>query len=144
MELSNLLEDAKQAGITHFKIAAAAVFEGRILLLKRSEAEVTHPSFYVFPTIEYVEGESINQMLQKALLFCTGLTLTSVDGYLGHFDYDSTRQCTFLVSIQDPYAIQLSNHEAYSWALLREAIGYPISDEVRTLIDRVIEKTNAP
>jgi|GEM_PF-1674251 len=144
MGFIDLIEEAKKDGIQHLYIAAAPVFEHTIFLLKRSIAASTHPGFFVFPTSEYQDGESINQLLQKALLINAGLVLDSVQDYIGHFDYDGKRQCTFIVHVKDPYAVQLSSHEAYSWVPIREAIGYPISGEMRELLDRIIEKTNAP
>lgn len=143
MNFLHLIEEAKRDGKARITVAAAPFFEGTIFLLKRRFTEATHPGFFVFPSAEYKEGESVNQLLNKALVLDAGLTLDSIEGYLGHFDYDSTRQYTFLVKVKDPFSVQLSRHDAYAWAAVREAIGYPISNELREIIDRIIEKTSA-
>ncbi len=135
---SLLLSDAKKEGISRVHVSAAVLLQKTLLLIKRPETAATHPGYYVFPTSEATEAESLNQVLQKALVVDAGLSLKTVEKYVGHFDYEGTRQLTFLVTVTNPSEVFTQHHVAHAWVPLKEVSGYPISDELRHIVELLL------
>ena len=93
---------------------------------------------YELPTALLQKEESTQQTLQRAIVFETGLSLSKVVSFVGHIDAGKNRQLIFLVNVSDPMGVQLREHVAYAWPEMQEAIGYPISDELREILNRYL------
>lgn len=99
--------------------AVIADHRGRVLLLHRP-ADDYLGGLWELPSGGVEDGESLIEALRREVTEETGLTVTGVDRYLGHFDYLSgsgrkTRQFNFTVSATWT-DVSLTEHDAYEWA----------------------------
>ncbi|MGW3993924.1 NUDIX hydrolase [Amycolatopsis sp. NPDC004772] len=67
----------------------------------------------------------------------TGLRVTAIQRYLGHFDYTSgsgkaSRQFNFAVDVEATKPIELQEHDVYQWARLDDDV--PVTEAVKTVI----------
>ena len=90
---------------------------------------------YHFPTAGVKVDETIQQALQRAVLEETMMEIDDVKAYLGHYDKDNERCYHFITEVKDPYSIEQSTQVAYAWLEAQKAVGYPISDELREMLD---------
>ncbi|MFB6875878.1 NUDIX hydrolase [Streptomyces sp. NPDC056323] len=68
-------------------------------------------------------GETIVDAARRETREETGLTVSSVDRYLGHFDYENsrgttTRQFNFAVTVTETSPVVLTEHDLHQWAAL--------------------------
>ncbi|MFI9272616.1 NUDIX hydrolase [Kitasatospora sp. NPDC052896] len=134
--LARLVSDAQQDGITGF-VAAAIVTEADRILLVQRKPEDFMGGMWEIPSGKVEEGETILEALRRETTEETGLTIETVNGYLGHFDYPNsrggtTRQFNFAVTVEKTEPVVLAEHDAHQWALPSELPG--VSDAVRELI----------
>ena len=130
---SHLIEEAKEVGITSNHVAALIVNrEGKILLIKEDLSE--KPTFSL-PTADIKEEETIQQALQRAVLEETFMELAEVKRYLGHYDIERDRYYHFITGVKDPYSLESNAKIAYAWLDAQEAVGYPIIDQLRDMLD---------
>ncbi len=128
----NLIEEARKEGIEKLAIEALVQKDGKVLLIEElGKGE----SFYGFPAASLKEEESIPQALQRAVTENTAMQLKEVKSYLGHYDQDGIRHYHFVVEVNDPYSLEENTNIAYAWLEVQEAVGYPITDEVREMLD---------
>lgn len=126
----NLITDAKEKGLTELSVNALVRHEDHILLIEETRGIYTLPSTLVR------EDETLQQALQRGLVETTNLMLEEVIAYLGHNDIGKKeRHFYFATTVHDPFAVQLRNHVAFAWVDIQEAVGYPISDELRQTLD---------
>ncbi|WP_030246672.1 NUDIX domain-containing protein [Streptomyces sp. NRRL S-350] len=136
--LAGLVSDAQQDGITGF-VAAAVVTEATRILLVRRKPDDFMGGLWEIPSGKVEEGETILEALHRETAEETGLTIGTVNGYVGHFDYpDSrggiTRQFNFAVTVEKAEPVVLTEHNAHQWALPGDLP--EVSDAVRELIAR--------
>lgn len=133
MSDQHFIEEAKKAGMMTIIVSAIVQNERKeILLLEDHRSLAGH---YRLPSAEVREGEGINQAMQRALIEETVMELTEVVSYLGHRDKGKERSYYFVIAVQNPYALEGQARFAYSWVDPQEGVGYPISDELREMID---------
>jgi ADP-ribose pyrophosphatase YjhB (NUDIX family) len=128
----NLIEEAKREGMKKVIVEAIIEKEGKVLLIEPLGLGNT---FYVFPNEEVLEGETVQQALQKAVALKTAMELKEVKRYLGHYDKEGIRHLHFVVEVKDPYSIENNSSIAFAWVEAREGVGYPIRDELREILD---------
>ncbi|MGG2465172.1 NUDIX hydrolase [Streptomyces sp. RGM 3693] len=134
--LASLANNAQTDGITGFVAAAVVTNADRVLLLKRNPDDFMG-GLWEMPSGKVEDGETILEALYRETVEETGLTIETVSGYVGHFDYPdsrggTTRQFNFAVTVEKTEPVILTEHEAHQWALPHELP--EVSDAVRKLI----------
>lgn len=134
--LQALTAAADADGITKHVVGAVIPDNtGRILLLHRPPADFLG-DLWELPSGGVEPGETLTAALDREVAEETGLTITSVDGYLGHFDYLSgsgrkTRQFNFAASAAGS-EVRLTEHDDCNWADATEQ--YRTSEAVQTVL----------
>lgn len=129
----NLIETAHAEGFQEVVIDALVCKEdGQVLLV---EDLLGSDRFYHFPYAQVKEGESIPQTIQRAVTENTAMTIKEVKRFLGHYDREGKRHLSFVVEVQDPFAVEENKSISFAWLDVREAVGYPIHDEIREMLD---------
>ena len=130
----NLIEEAKSAGLEHIVIKVLIQKEGKQVLLVE---DLKRPqSVYELPSASLKEEETIPQALQRAVTEMTSMQMKEVIAYLGHEDFEGARHYYFVVEVKDPYSVEENTKIAHAWLELQEAVGYPIRDQLREMLDR--------
>lgn len=132
----NLIDEAKKEGIEGIVVEAVIQNEGKVLLIEPLGGGM---AFYTFPNEVITEGETTQQALQKAVTLKTAMELKEVRRYLGHYDKKGIRHLHFVVEVKDPYAVEENTSIAFAWVEAREAVGYPITDELREMLDLYVK-----
>lgn len=118
--LEDLAHAAERDGITKTVVGAViADNDGKVLLLHRS-ADDYLGGLWELPSGGVDDGEDLIEALHREVAEETGLTVTAVGGYLGHFDYRSgsgraTRQFNFGATAIGE-TVELTEHDAHLWA----------------------------
>ncbi|GAA0361036.1 NUDIX hydrolase [Streptomyces blastmyceticus] len=118
--LDDLARAAERDGITKTVVGAViADNDGKILLLHRSDDDYLG-GLWELPSGGVDDGEDLIEALHREVAEETGLTVTAVGGYLGHFDYRSgsgraTRQFNFTATATGE-TVTLTEHDAHLWA----------------------------
>ncbi len=114
---------------------------GQILLLRRSAGDFMG-GLVELPSGGVDQGEDIFDALTREITEETGLTVTSVDRYVGHFDYTSgsgkkTRQLNFVVSAHGEVHVNPDEHDDFLWVSVTDDIlkKSNISAETRRIIE---------
>lgn len=128
----NLIEEAHKEGLEKITIEAVIQKDGKVLLIEELGMGET---FYHFPSADVKEKESIPQALQRAVTAKTAMQLKEVKRYLGQYDRDGVRHYHFVVEVDDPYSLEENVNIAYAWLEVQEAVGYPITDQLREMLD---------
>ncbi|MCW2874991.1 NUDIX domain-containing protein [Actinacidiphila oryziradicis] len=134
--LDDLLRSADADRITKHVVGAVITDEdGRVLLLHRT-ADDYFGDLWELPSGGVDDGETLPEALHREVEEETGLTVTTVSAYLGHFDYLSqsgklTRQFNFTATTTDG-AVKLTEHDDHLWA--DRAGQEKVSSAVRTIL----------
>jgi len=48
---------------------------------------------------------------------------------------DGVRHLNFVIKVKDPFEVEKNKSISFSWLDVQEAVGYPIRDEVREMLD---------
>lgn len=129
MVYKNLIETAREEGIKSISVdALIQKDDGKILL-------VGGDPFYHFPSAMLRDEETLPQAIEQAVTENAMMEIKQVVRYLGHYDREGTRHFNFVVEVNDPYAAEEIEKSAYAWIDVQEAVGYPIWDELRAIID---------
>ncbi|MGW9047351.1 NUDIX hydrolase [Streptomyces lydicus] len=132
-----LAVEAEAEGITTF-VAATVVTDADLVLLVRRKPDDYMGGLWEIPSGHVDAGESILDAARRETLEETGLTVTSVDRYLGHFDYENsrgttTRQFNFAVTVSETGPVILTEHDLHRWtALAGDLPG--VTDRVREVL----------
>ncbi|MBP2402648.1 NUDIX hydrolase [Streptomyces syringium] len=135
--LADLVRTAERDGITKSVVGAViADGDGKVLLLHRS-ADDYLGGLWELPSGGVDAGETLVEALRREVAEETGLTVTAVGGYLGHFDYRSgsgraTRQFNFTATVAGE-TVTLTEHDAHLWA--DRTRQNQVSSAVRTVLD---------
>lgn len=130
---TNLIDEAKKDGIK--KIHVSVFIRNSVDQILLIEEVLKQKILYTLPTADVKENETIQQALQRAVLEETFMELAEVKAYLGHYDADSERYYLFVTEVKDPYSLEKNTRIAYAWLDVQEAVGYPITDELREMLD---------
>ena len=129
----NLIEAAREEGIKEVSIDALVCKEdGKVLLVE--DLQSVNP-FYHFPCVRVKNEETIPQAIQRAVTEITAMEIKEVLRYLGHYDVGLRRHLNFVVEVNDPFAVEENKSISFAWLDVQEAVGYPIQDEVREMLD---------
>ncbi len=129
----SLLEIAKKEGVERVQLHALVQNGDEVLLVEEK------PIYSgVMAIVE--EDESITQALQRSLMEKLGKNLLEVKGYLGHQDEEKVRDLAFVVTIDEPYEIEMT----HAWVRPEDGVGYPITDRTRELLDLYMKFTLPP
>ncbi|MFD7239427.1 NUDIX hydrolase [Streptomyces syringium] len=118
--LEDLARTAERDGITKTVVGAViADTDGKVLLLHRPTDDYLG-GLWELPSGGVDAGETLIEALRREVAEETGLTVTAVGTYLGHFDYRSgsgraTRQFNFTATITGE-TVTLTEHDAHLWA----------------------------
>ncbi|MEU8580132.1 NUDIX hydrolase [Streptomyces abikoensis] len=118
--LDDLARTAAQDSIEKTVVGAVITDpDGRVLLLHRP-ADDYLGGLWELPSGGVEPGESLTEALRREVAEETGLIVTAVDDYLGHFDYRSgsgrrTRQFNFTAAVTGQ-TVKLTEHDAHLWA----------------------------
>lgn len=120
--LSGLLHAADTEGITKHVVGAVIPNPGGKVLLLRRTADDYLGGLWELPSGGVDAGETLTEALHREVAEETGLTVTAIDAYLGHFDYLSksgkkTRQFNFTATTtHETDTVKLTEHDAHLWA----------------------------
>ncbi|MFD9534686.1 NUDIX domain-containing protein [Streptomyces sp. NPDC060010] len=133
----SLAKEAEAEGITSLVAAAVVTDTGRVLLLRR-KADDYMGGLWEIPSGKVDPGETILDAARRETREETGLTVSSVDRYLGHFDYENnrgttTRQFNFAVTVTETGPILLTEHDLHQWATLTGDLP-DVTDAVRKIL----------
>jgi len=117
-----LEKTASQDGIEKRVVGACIMHDGKVLLLKRCLKEDFMPGLIELPSGGIEGGENLADALAREVLEETSLKISSVESYVGSFDYTShsgrkSRQFNFVVKVEDISSLQLNDeeHSEYFW-----------------------------
>ncbi|MET9779330.1 NUDIX domain-containing protein [Streptomyces sp. NPDC006367] len=120
--MGDLLHAADADGITKHVVGAVIPnAEGKVLLLHRA-ADDYLGGLWELPSGGVDAGETLTEALFREVAEETGLTVTVIGPYLGHFDYLSksgkkTRQFNFTARVTHKSdTVKLTEHDAHLWA----------------------------
>ncbi|WP_395296774.1 NUDIX hydrolase [Kitasatospora hibisci] len=134
--VAGLAADAEAAGITGFVAAAVINHDGRTLFVRRNPDDYMG-GLWEIPSGTVEAGESILDAVYRETAEETGLTISEITGYIGHFDYQNsrgttTRQFNFSATVEKAEPVILTEHDAHQWAAADELP--EVTDSVRKLI----------
>ncbi|PCI93706.1 hypothetical protein COB11_04875 [Candidatus Aerophobetes bacterium] len=133
----HLLKDAQKDSIADVEIAIFALRKDELLLLE--EPYFNQQNFYHLPKGKIKKDETISQALHRVLMEETLLAVSEVEKFLAYQDTETDagkkRSFYFVVRVVDPEEIQAKKYHSYAWAVPTEAVGYPIKDELREMLD---------
>jgi ADP-ribose pyrophosphatase len=134
--LERLSAEAKDDGVEQFVVGAVVEHGGRVLLLRRPEGDFMGGIFEL-PSGKVETGETLDVALAREVREETGLNVSGLRDYLGHFTYTSgsgqqSRQFNFAVDVTASEPIELHEHDAYLWTPL--AGEPPVTDAVRKVL----------
>ncbi|MFC5148952.1 NUDIX hydrolase [Streptomyces aureoversilis] len=135
--LDDLARTAKRDGIAKTVVGAViAEIDGKVLLLHRP-ADDYLGGLWELPSGGVDTGETLIEALRREIAEETGLTVTAIGDYLGHFDYRSgsgraTRQFNFTTTVTGE-TVTLTEHDAHLWADRTQQ--NQVSSAVQTVLD---------
>lgn len=115
-----LIKAATDDGIERLVVAALLVRKNKVLLLRRKPEEFMGGMFEL-PSGKVEQGETLTGALKREVKEETGLTIQTVQDYLGNFDYQSgsgksTRQFNYSVTVSPGKPVlSLMEHDKYLW-----------------------------
>ncbi|MFD0427488.1 NUDIX hydrolase [Streptomyces zhihengii] len=135
--LGDLIHAADADGITKHVVGAVIPnAEGEVLLLRRAADDYLGGLWS--PSGGVDAGETLTEALHREVAEETGLMVTTIETYLGHFDYLSksgkkTRQFNFTAHVtHESDTVKLTEHDAHLWADRREQ--EQVSSVVRSVL----------
>jgi 8-oxo-dGTP diphosphatase len=136
--LQQLITNAASEGVRRLIVGAVVQHNGKVLLLKRPEEDFMGGIFEL-PSGNVEPGENLHEALRREVQEETGLKISAIREYLGHFDYLSgsgkpTRQFNFAVDVDAAEPIELTEHDAHLWASPTDEP--PVTDAVKEILAR--------
>ncbi|VVB60734.1 ADP-ribose pyrophosphatase [uncultured archaeon] len=133
-----LIEEAKKQNINRYVVGAIIEKDSSVLLLKRSKDDFMG-GIYEFPSGKVEGKEDLEAALFREVKEETDLKVKDIIRYLGHFDYKSksgkkTRQFNFLVTINEPAKVRLSEHEDFAWVKKDQLQNYAVTNSVKNIL----------
>ncbi|KAB7847269.1 NUDIX hydrolase [Streptomyces mobaraensis] len=135
--LDDLARAAERDGIAKTVVGAVIADEGGKILLLHRPADDYLGGLWELPSGGVDDGETLIEALRREVAEETGLTVTAIGGYLGHFDYRSgsgrtTRQFNFTATVTGE-TVTLTEHDAHLWADRTQQ--NQVSGAVHTILD---------
>jgi 8-oxo-dGTP diphosphatase len=143
--LDRLCVEAERDGVQQLVVGAVVQHDGAVLLLQRPVHEFMGGIFEL-PSGKVEPGESLDAALVREVLEETGLEVSTIGTYLGHFDYLSgsgkkSRQFNFAVEVSAATAVVLHEHDAYAWTPID--VDPPVTDAVRAVLATFLDDHRA-
>lgn len=118
--LDALKRRAAADGITKHVVGAVITDTAHRVLLLHRTADDYLGGLWELPSGGVDDGETLTEALHREVEEETGLTVSAIGSYLGHFDYLSksgkkTRQFNFSATATGE-TIKLTEHDAHLWA----------------------------
>jgi 8-oxo-dGTP diphosphatase len=134
--LDGLSAAASADGVQQTVVGAVIRAGNTVLLLRRPRTDFMG-GIWELPSGKTEPGETLKAALIREVAEETGLRVTTITAYLGHFDYQSgsgkhSRQFSFSVDIADTAPVTLAEHDAFDWADLSSEM--PVTDEVSEIL----------
>jgi 8-oxo-dGTP diphosphatase len=134
--LKQLATTATVAGIQQLVVGAVIHSHDKILLLRRRNGDFMGGVFEL-PSGKVEPRETLDEALRREVTEETGLKVSVIRDYLGHFDYTSasgtaSRQFNFAVDVAATKPIVLHEHDLYQWSLLKGKP--PVTDAVKVVL----------
>lgn len=139
-----LRAQAETDGITHLVSGVAVVQDGKVLVLRRA-ADDFMGGLFELPGGGVEDGETLQQAVVREIAEEAGLNVTAILGMFPGFDYTtptkpSVRQFNFLVSVQDPKQVKLSDeHDQSLWINVSDVDTLEASDEMKQCFRDALE-----
>ncbi|MBZ4319921.1 NUDIX domain-containing protein [Streptomyces sp. SCA2-4] len=135
--MDDLAHTAARDGIEKSVVGAVITDPDEKVLLLHRPADDYLGGLWELPSGGVGPGESLIEALRREVAEETGLTVTAVGGYLGHFDYRSgsgrrTRQFNFTTAVTGQ-TVKLTEHDAHLWA--GDGQQGKVSSAVQTVLD---------
>jgi 8-oxo-dGTP diphosphatase len=133
---TELADEARGDGVHQLVVGAVIANDGHVLLLRRPQTDFMG-GIYELPSGKVEPGESLDTALRREVQEETGLDVTTINSYLGSFDYTSasgkkSRQFNFTTSIAVAEPVRLQEHDARLWAPLGPDA--PVTDAVKKVL----------
>jgi 8-oxo-dGTP diphosphatase len=140
-----LTAEAQADGVQQLVVGAVVQHDGKVLLLQRPEDDFMG-GIWELPSGKVDPGESLDVALIREVGEETGLDVSSIQDYLGSFDYTSgsgkkSRQFNFAVDVSASEPVALTEHDGYRWAKLTEEL--PVTDAVKEVLNKYREVRDA-
>lgn len=139
--LEQLAAEAAADGIQQFVVGAVIQRDNTVLLLRRPSDDFMG-GIHELPSGKVEPGETLVVALGREVKEETGLDLTTIEAYLGSFDYTSgsgkqSRQFNFAIKVTSTGPVVLREHDSYQWAELVDPM--PVTDAVNTILRKYQE-----
>lgn len=143
--LTQLTTEAAAAGIQQFVVGAVVQSQEEVLLLHRPEGDFMG-GLWELPSGKVEPGEAFDAALIREVKEETGLDVSSIERYLGSFNYTSgsgkaSRQFNFAVDVAAAKPVVLQEHDVYQWARLDGEL--QVTDAVKTVLMVYAERSQA-
>jgi 8-oxo-dGTP diphosphatase len=134
--LQKLTTDAAREGVQQLVVGAVVQNDGKVLLLKRPKDDFMGGIFEL-PSGKVEPGESLDEALRREVEEETGLKVSGIREYLGHFDYLSgsartSRQLNFAADVATPEPVELTEHDTFIWSSLADEP--PVTEAVKAVL----------
>jgi 8-oxo-dGTP diphosphatase len=134
--LDQLCAAAERDGVQQLVVGAVVQQHGDVLLLRRPTDEFMGGIFEL-PSGKVESGETLDVALCREVMEETGLEVSTLGAYLGHFDYLSgsgtkCRQFNFAVEVTAAAKVVLQEHDAYVWTPINDEP--PVTDAVKAVL----------
>lgn len=145
--LEQLTAEAAADGVAQLVVGAIIRRDDTVLLLHRPSNDFMG-GIHELPSGKVEPGETLDAALGREVNEETGLDLTTIENYLGSFDYTSgsgkkSRQFNFAIEVASTEPVVLQEHDSCQWAELTDTM--PVTDAVNAVFKRYREMTdNAP
>lgn len=141
----HLLQTAKNDNINEFEVALITLKKEELLLLEGPY--LNQQNFYRLPTGLVLKDESLSQAIQRVLMQEALLAVGQVEHYLAYHDSETERgkkrSFYFVVTPLDPEDLATPSAHSFAWAKPEDAVGYPISSDLREMLDLFMRQKKA-
>ena len=137
--IESLVEKAKNEKVEKLSVGAAIINnQGHVLMLKR-KADDFMPNIFELPGGGLEKDESLLDALKREVKEETGCAIKEVKKYITHIDFPSssglrTRRFNFLIELQEPISVRLSEHSQYIWIDPKDAGQFDITPKTRGIL----------
>lgn len=134
--IDQLTTQAARDGIVQLVVGAVIANDEKILFLKRPSDDFMG-GIWELPSGKVDSGERLDLALAREVKEETGLEVSRITAYLGHFDYLSgsgkpSRQFNFAAETSATHPVVLTEHDDFQWAALNEEV--PVTDAVKLVL----------
>lgn len=139
----DIVEKAKSEGIIKNVVGAVIMNENNEVLILERKKDDFMGGISELPSGNLELGETIEDGMLREVKEETNLDVKNISKYINSFDYISgsgkkARQYNFLVEVNSTENIILTEHDAYKWQSIDEAIkNEKITDEVKFALEIV-------